>query len=281
MNKAATDIDLREHLTARSAKIVQETAADYGRRRERDRLRKRQARKRQTPEQREGERARKREERKRQTPEQRERERERDRKRCRKKLRPFMAIDGEGGGTDELGRQNYLLMVASGPAAGKEHLLHRDGKPLSVRGCLEFLLSLPAEPILVGYGIGYDVTQILRGIKRLTLSRILNPPQTKNGPGYTYWADYAIIYQQGQYFRVARIDRSGPKPIVIKGSCRTVYETLGFFQCTFVKAIDDWKIGSDRERGIIAANKAHRDAFSQLTEEMIEYCKLEWAISRP
>lgn len=87
--------------------------------------------------------------------------------------------------------------------------------------------------------------------------------------------DYAIIYQQGQYLRIARIDRSGPKPTVIRGSCRTVYETLGFFQCAFVKAIDDWRIGSERERAIIAENKARRDAFSQLTGEMIEYCKLE------
>jgi len=61
---------------------------------------------------------------------------------------------------------------------------------------------------------------------------------------YTYWGDYAITYQQGQYFRVARVDRSGPRPPVIKGSSRTVYETFGFFQCAFVKAIDDWEIGS-------------------------------------
>lgn len=136
-------------------------------------------------------------------------------------------------------------------------------------------MSLPAEPILVGYGIGYDATQILRGIKAPTLRRILNPPQGKNGPSYTYWGDYAILYRQGQYLRVARVDRSRGKPTVIKGSCRTLHETLGFFQCAFVKAIDDWKIGSERERAVIAENKAHRNAFSQLTEEMIYYCKLE------
>jgi hypothetical protein len=190
---------------------------------------------------RERERERKREARKHQTPEQREREKERQRRRSRIKLQPFMAIDGEGGGTDHLGRQNYLLMVASGKTPGGESVLHRDGNPLSVRDCLEFILSLPprAEAILVGYGFGYDVTQILRGIKPSTLRQILNPRQGKHGPCYTYWGDYAIIYQQGQYFRVARVDRNSPKPRVIKGSCRTVYETLGFFQCSFVKAIND------------------------------------------
>src|SRR6516164_8436564 len=79
---------------------------------------------------REHERVRKRDARKRQTPEQREREKERERRRSRRKIRPFMAIDGEGGGTDELGRQNYLLMVASGRMVGEERVLHGDGKPL-------------------------------------------------------------------------------------------------------------------------------------------------------
>jgi hypothetical protein len=240
--------------------------------RRRERVRKKKARARQIPEQRQSERVRKQEARKRQTPEQRERERQRSRSR----LRPFMAIDGEGGGTDDLGRQNYLLMVASGQTTGEEIIRHRDGKPLSTRECLEFILSLPKEPILVGYGFGYDDSQILRGISKApTLRRILDPPQGRNGPCYTYWGDCAILYQQGQYLRVARIDRNGPKPAIIKGSTRTVYETLGFFQCPFVKALANWNIGSERERDLIAKNKDLRDQFSELTKEIVEYCKLE------
>jgi len=257
------------------ADMIQAHGPEYARvveaRRERERERKREARRRQTPEQIERERERKRDERRQQTPEQCERQREH--RRCRKQLRPFIAIDGEGGGTDHLGRQNYLLMVAAN--SEEEHMLDRRGESLSTRDCLEFLLSLPAKPILVGYGFGYDATQILRGIKAATLRRILNPPQGKNGPSYTYWGEYAILYQQGQYFRVARIDRTSGKPVVVKGSCRTVYETLGFFQCTFVKAITNFNIGSKQERTVIAENKMCRDAFSKLTKEIIEYCKLE------
>jgi hypothetical protein len=114
----------------------------------------------------------------------------------------------------------------------------------------------------MGYGIGYDATQILRGIKASTLRQILNPRQGKNGPCYTYWGDFAIVYQQGQYLRVARVDRSGPTPAIVKGSCRTVNEALGFFQCSFVKAITDWKIGTDEERGLIAQNKNHRSVLT-------------------
>jgi hypothetical protein len=165
-------------------------------------------------------------------------------------------------------------MCASGQNSGEEHVLHRDGAALSTGECLEFILSLPADRILVGFGFGYDATQILRGIKPTTLRQIQDPPQGKNGPCYTYWGNYAIIYQQGQYFRVARVDGS-PNSGVIKGSCRTIYETLGFFQCSFVKAISDWKIGDLEERAIIAANKGQRDEFLLLTDTITGYCKLE------
>lgn len=264
---------------SRPAELIQEGVAGPDRltefRRERERLRKRKARKKQTPEQRERERLRKREARKNSTPAQRDRERVRERSRGRKKIRPFIAIDGEGGGIDSLDRQNYLLMVASGITGGEEHIRHRNGTALSIIDCLEFILSLPANHILVGYGIGYDATQILRGIKPPTLRRILNPPQTKNGPGYTYWSDYAISYQQGQYLRIARVDRSGPKPEIKKGSSRTIYETIGFFQSAFVNAITDWTIGTEEERDKIAATKSRRNEFSKLTPEIVDYCKLE------
>jgi hypothetical protein len=145
-----TDPDIIERLPG----IMGERGADPVKfRRERDRIRKREERKRLSPEQRNRECERKREARKRQTPDQLEREKQREKTRCRKKLRPFMAVDGEGGGTDELGRQNYFLMCAAGQTPGEEYLNHREGKPLSVRDCLEFILSLPAEPILVGYGV--------------------------------------------------------------------------------------------------------------------------------
>jgi hypothetical protein len=260
----------------RVADMIQAHGVDYERavqarherKRESDRNRKINARRLQTPEQRGHESARKRTARTLQTPEQRERQREL--RRSRKRLRPFMGVDGEGGGTDKLGRQNYFLMMAAN--SEQEHVFSRRGAPLSVCDCLDFLLSLAAEPILVGYGIGYDATQILRGIKAPTLRRILNLTHGKNGPSYTYWGDYGIIYQQGQYLRVARVDRSSGKPAVIKGSCRTVYETLGFFQCTFVKAITNFNIGSESDRSRITKNKMRR---AKLTKQIIEYCKLE------
>jgi hypothetical protein len=243
-------------------------------RRERERARKQEARRRQTPEQRERERSRKRKARTIQTPEQRDQERER--RQSRKTPRPFMAIDGEGGGTDFEGRQNYLLMVAAN--SEQPRVFHRDGERLTTRDCLEFLLSLPAEPILVGYYfVGYDANQILRGIigtnNGSTIRRILKPVQGKYGPLSTYWGDYAITYQPGKYFRVSRVDPITRK--LIAGSTRTVYEAFGFFQCSFVDAITKWNIGSEQERIMIIENKSRRAEFLQLTDEIRKYCTLE------
>ena len=209
-------------------------------------------------------------------PEQRERRREKARQRSRNRLHPFWGVDGEGAGTDDKGRQPYILLAASGPGADEHRIVHRDGAALSVRDCLEFLLSLPPEPILVGFAFGYDANQIIRGIGKIeTLNRILHPPQGQYGPRSTFWGDYAITWQPWQYFRVSRVDRSGRKPVVDTSTTRTVYDVIGFFQCSFISALEKWNIGTEQERAFIAENKVKRGDFAGLTAEMIDYCKLE------
>jgi hypothetical protein len=86
-----------------------------------------------------------------------------------------------------------------------------------------------------------------------TIRRILKPSQGKYGPLSTYWGDYAITYQPGKYFRVSRLNPIARKPI--KGSCRTVYEPFGFFQCSFVNAITKWQIGGEDERAMIVGSR--------------------------
>ena len=93
-------------IQARGVEYERAIEARRERNRERERVRKREARQRQTSDQGARERVRKREARTLLTLEQKEREREQ--RRSRKKVRPFMAVDGEGGGTDELGRPELL-----------------------------------------------------------------------------------------------------------------------------------------------------------------------------
>lgn len=196
--------------------------------------------------------------------------------------KPFWGVDGEGAGTDDKGRQNYVLMAASGPGADEARVKHRDGAALSVRDCLEFLLSLPRGVILVGFAFSYDVNQILRGILstkngRATLRGILDPPSGPHGPFYRYWGDYAILWQPGQYFRVSRIDRSTGKAIPVKSTTRTVYDVINFFQCKFVKALENYDVGTPEERAFIASNKDRRDEFEvvEVDDNLARYCSME------
>lgn len=243
-----------------------------------DRERKKTARLNATPEQRARERARQRNRPRRcRLPRQLNAEqRERRRQRSRNRLRPFWGVDGEGAGTDDKGRQPYILMAASGPGADEHRIVHRDGAALSVRDCLEFLLSLPPDPILVGFAFGYDANQIIRGMKIETQTRIIHPPRGEYGsPLSTFWADYAITWQPWQYFRVSRVDRSTGKAVVDTNTTRTVYDVIGFFQCSFVSALETWNIGSEQERAFVAEMKDKRREFVGLPPETIDYCVLE------
>lgn len=186
--------------------------------------------------------------------------------------KPFLGCDGEGGGTDEHGRQNFLLL-----RIGHDELF-RDNEPLSSADCLDAILRAPANAILVGYFFGYDSTMILKDLPPDRVKRLFEP--FERGPGkspYTYFRDrWAIDYRPKQYLRVARLqrDRAG-KLRVVEGSSRTIWETGGFFQKSFVKAVSDWNIGTKYGRELIATTKERRGDFTEMTIAERRYCRME------
>lgn len=214
-----------------------------------------------------------------QTPEEFGHEAERKRKaRASKPPLPFMAIDGEGGGKDAFGRQDYNLMLAVSP---DEQLVLNTGHRLTTIDCFKFILDLPKNVIPVAFGLGYDATQILRDIPSPVLRRIYDPYHNRHGGiSPEYWKDYAIQYMPGKYLKIGRVDKSVPvqkgklRPVV-SGSYRTIYETFGFFQCSFAKAIENWKTGTEEERRLITLTKDQRNSFKKPTRKIITYCKLE------
>ena len=56
---------------------------------------------------------------------------------------------------------------------------------------------------------------------------------------------------------------------------RTIFETFGFFQKSFVKVIREFEVGTKEGRELITANKARRGDFTEMSAEEREYCKLE------
>lgn len=188
-----------------------------------------------------------------------------------KTLKPFIGVDGEGGGTDELGRQNFLLL-----RAGNDELFRNNAR-LTTEECLEFLLGLPRNAILVGYYFTYDATQILRDLPPERLTRLFE--KKDNEPGispYTFYGSYGIDFRPRQYLRVCRINRDTLR--AIPSSARTVNEVGGFFQKSFVEAIKEWNVGDPKTVDMIARNKERRDTFDQITREERDYCAAECAM---
>lgn len=187
---------------------------------------------------------------------------------------PFIGVDGEGGGRDEFGRQHYLLMRAAREGFSAE--LFAGNKPLSTVQCLEWILSLPARAILVGYFFGYDTTQILRDLPAERINRLFQPHDAGEGRSpYTFWKGYALEYMPRQYFRVGRVVADGQRMRVAPGSARTINEVGGFFQKSFVESLTSWDIGDARTIELIAAGKDGRNQFVEMTPTERVYCHTE------
>jgi len=154
--------------------------------------------------------------------------------------RPFIVVDGEGGGKDELGRQNYLLMGAAG-IDGTYYQLFEDNRPLTTRECLEFVLALPSTEAatLCSFYFSYDVTHILRDVPDDRIERLLSPKPAQSSR-YTHWQQYFLEHVPGQFFRVAKACPIRGKPL--KGAARTIHDSGRLFQSPFIEILEKWQV---------------------------------------
>jgi len=209
-----------------------------------------------------------------------------------KELKPFMGIDGEGCGKNHKGQQHYMLLCAGNDT---EHYELYTGNPLTTYECLNFICNLPPDVILTSFAFGYDATMILRDLSPERRRDVLDTVKsewwlkgaTRRSP-YTYWRDFGIDYLPHNHFRVCRVERvtlHSPDGLLtwithkpIKGTTRTIYESFGFFQRKFARALQDHDIGTQAERDLITSNKAERAQFASMTSEVRDYCALECAL---
>jgi hypothetical protein len=186
----------------------------------------------------------------------------------------FVGADGEGCGTDALGRQNYMLF-----RIGNRELY--TGQPLSTIELLDFICDNPPGYLIVGFAFNYDVTMILRDLPPAQQKRLFEPKQYGEGKSvYVWYKNFDIDFLPRNHFRVRRVRRirmpdGGEKREPVKGSARTIYETFGFFQCSFLKAINNFEIGTSDERERIARNKESRSSFESMDAEVRAYCAME------
>lgn len=189
--------------------------------------------------------------------------------------RPFTGCDGEGCGVDGLGRQLYQLFRIG------DRELYTGGR-LGTEELLDFICDHPKDQILVGFAFGYDVTMILRDLsegqqRKLFLSKVFEQGHSP----FVWYKEFDIDYLPKQYFRVRRVKierdpaTGQERRVAVRGSTRTIYETFGFFQKSFVRVIHEFDAGTDTERKSVANNKSRRATFEAIGDEERAYCELE------
>jgi hypothetical protein len=188
--------------------------------------------------------------------------------------RPFTGCDGEGCGTDALGRQLYMLF-----RMGDRELY--TGSRLTSDELLDFICDHPAGEILTGFFFSYDVTMILRDLPVSQQKRLFEPRVKRKGfSPFVWYKSFNIDYLPKQYFRVQRVivtrlPDGTERRETVKGSTRTIYEVFGFFQKTFLKSCKEFGIGSADDRKVVEENKAARAQFETITPEIRDYCAIE------
>lgn len=184
------------------------------------------------------------------------------------KNRPFLAWDGEGW-TDTNLEHRYMLLQNSTGA-------YIDAPQLRTRECLNMILDTAArhpKHIHVGYGFGYDTTQILwdltdeqrDGLKdngEVVYTVPYNPTTGEQRNTYT------LHYLPHKWFQIRGYDWNSHKWVTVK-----IFDVMTFFQSSFINALDSRNIPIP---DVIRTGKAARADF-QYSDivEVREYCQQE------
>jgi len=187
---------------------------------------------------------------------------------------PIVAIDSEGY-TGQDGKHRLDLLAAAGET-WTDHVANPDR--LSIEEMFEFLLSLPekyGKALYFIYGGSYDATMWLKQLKE-GHEWALRKWRRK---GVFRWSYYLVRYIQRREFIISDI-RSHKRKQNKKGEWYHwyerkihVYDVIGFFQMSFVKALTDWKITDQETIDRIANMKGQRGNFSEVEKaKILEYC---------
>lgn len=212
------------------------------------------------------------------------------------KRRQFAGIDGEGWGDDKHGRQPYRMILT----ASEDRILGALTSPehLSWWSVLHWMVALPREYTYVGYGFGYDVTQILRTLPEQTIHSLMNPETrdrvNQHGKPYRALAYTPKVEIDGAYwyFGLEYIPRKQLKVRAcrspdldhwnhqdgtwIKLKTFTVWDVLSFFQTRFLNAATDSKLFDRDTLELIGAGKLRRgDGADHDMNTEIAYCAAE------
>jgi DNA polymerase type B, organellar and viral len=215
----------------------------------------------------------------------------RARSKAKRDAKPFVGCDGEGIGR---GRHHRYALLRIGTRE-----LFADNRRLTTPECLSFILDAPADAILIGFAFEYDIANILRDVpakrdpkaheRPSRLERILRiETERRDGKAefqspwvwlnFDGFPEFGVSYLPRHHLKVCLARRVGRgrrmKRRAAPGSIRTIHDAFGFFQKSFLGALQDWGVGREHWQAI-ADMKSARSAFERITREVRAYCELE------
>lgn len=190
----------------------------------------------------------------------------------------IIGIDGEGQGRID---HKYIMMGANDEKGKlKKTIESKEGEGLTTIECLDFLLSLPPKARIFSFSFNYDLTMMLKDLTNQSLYLLFRPElrqrsgkEAVKGPYPVAWKKYRLNLQ-GTKFTVSH-----------KKHKIVVWDLFKFFQCKFVNALRDWKIGTPELWERMTVMKDKRSEFDKETREnirryMLEECKCMAELAR-
>lgn len=177
---------------------------------------------------------------------------------------PFIGWDGEGITRNQ--RHRYVLL------ANSEGASLYNARGLNTVKTLDWLCDIARdhkEANHVMFGGSYDANMLMEGLGFYQASELASR-------GVLYVSKFRIEYRPRKFLRITRY-RPGSRPLRENqtGSI-TLWDTIGFFQTTFVKALRGWLPGQVEITDTIAGMKDRRSTFSDSEiDEIRDYCIAE------
>jgi hypothetical protein len=179
--------------------------------------------------------------------------------------RVAIGLDGEGW-TDKKGKHHYSYLAACTRDECLGELYNPNG--LGSKEIFEWLLALkqPEGALFVGFALGYDITKWIEDLPNSCLY-LLNHGEYRKGK-------YGTKPVRWEQFRINRMSTQFTVQDENKNKV-TVWDLFKFFGKSFVKSLEDWKIGTPELRDHIQSMKDKRGDFQGINQEEQDYCKSE------
>lgn len=178
----------------------------------------------------------------------------------------FIAVDGEGL-TRIDSSHDYVLLAASD---GK--FVENWESGISTIDCFEYLLGLKRlhpKAHFIGFSFSYDTNMMLRDLRRIQLERLHEHNRVS-------WivksrVKYVLDYVPSKWFQISKMVGEGDR--WNKAGSVKVWDVFGFYQSSFLRAIEDWKVATQEQIDRISYMKLKRGEFTDSEKEQIKaYC---------